>query len=132
MSCSYCTRHLAHPYFLYLISTRACTGKWKTLIGSSRFPTERVKSQNLQKGYRRGSKPARSEAGNWALEAVLGGFDSDTLFQLKEEWKRLGRKDLRRQMWSAYRLALRYPNVCMYVEDMEFAKKCISSNDSNS
>jgi hypothetical protein len=116
-----------HPYFLYLISLRECTGRMVGLIGSSRHPLERLQEQNRDPEHRKGSKKARPEAGNWRLEMVIGPWkiEKTSVFQLVEQWKQTGKGGLTEQIQAGVQLGLQYPEVNVYVADKAFVTQII-------
>jgi hypothetical protein len=114
-------------------ATSATSCKVIGLIGSSRHPYERVKSQNLEKGYRRGSKAARQEKGRWQLELEIGPFfysadDPSYIFDFKEEWKRHSDpNDLRGMIRTGVHLAIDTGlKLSVYAEDMEYVKGALA------
>lgn len=130
--CKLCSTGQPHPVYLYLISDRVASGGEYSYIGRSRHPTERLKSQNRESGYRVGAKSTKHRAGFLALEMVIGPITVhktttilETAKKLQLEWRSIGRK-LNRRLQMGYQIGLKY-NMEMYAADKMFVAQTVMS-----
>jgi len=74
--CEYCQHNRRHPLFLYLISDRRVSSLFKLnkhqyYVGLSSQPSENVKCDNRERGFRAGKKVTKSISPYWQLQLVF-------------------------------------------------------------
>jgi hypothetical protein len=132
--CRMCDSGEAHPVFLYMISDRVASGGAYSYIGRSRHPSERLKSQNREEGYRVGAKSTKHRAGLLALEMIVGpvvsGEGETTLKaakRLQAEWRSIGKKWTPR-IQMGVQIGLKY-EMEMFVVDKQLVAQVVISVD---